>query len=105
MRQLLRRRRIRSGLIGKRSRRNPPATRRAPGIAVHAAGVAFQIKSSAQNAARVAAAKAAAEREIADAEAQIDWAMTPSDSAARSTAVRAAFSHDSLLVPMSSMTL
>jgi len=31
---------------------------------------------SAQDAARVAAAKAAAERGIADAEAQIDWATT-----------------------------
>ena len=47
----------------------------APGIAAHAASVAFQIQLAEQEAARVAAAKAAAERAVADAEAQIAWAV------------------------------
>src|SRR3954471_14217388 len=47
----------------------------APGIAAHAAGVAFQIESAEQDAAFFAAAKAAAERAVTDAGAQIDWAM------------------------------
>ena len=53
----------------------------APGIAAHAARVAFQIQSAEQDAARVAAAKAAAERAVADAEAQIAWAMTVTEEA------------------------
>ena len=53
----------------------------APGIAAHAERVAFQIQLAEQDAARVAAAKAAAERAVADAEAQIDWAMTVTEEA------------------------
>ena len=53
----------------------------APGIAAHAARVAFQIRSAEQDAARAAAAKAAAERAVADAEAQIAWAMTVTEEA------------------------
>ena len=49
--------------------------------AAHAAGVASQIQLAEQDAARVAAAKAAAERAVADAEAQIDWAMTVTEEA------------------------
>ena len=53
----------------------------APGIAAHAARVAFQIRLAEQDAARAAAAKAAAERAVADAEAQIAWAMTVTEEA------------------------
>ena len=53
----------------------------APGIAAHAARVAFQIRIAEQDAARAAAAKAAAERAVADAEAQIAWAMTVTEEA------------------------
>src|SRR5829696_5736968 len=53
----------------------------APGIAAHAASVAFQIQLAEQDAARAAAAKVAAERAVADAEAQIDWAMTVTEEA------------------------
>ena len=53
----------------------------APGIAAHAARIAFQIQLAEQDAARAAAAKAAAERAVADAEAQIAWAMTVTEEA------------------------
>ncbi len=53
----------------------------APGIAAHAECVARKIQLAAQDAARVAAAKAAAERAVTDAEAQIDWAMTVTEEA------------------------